>query len=267
MLCITNYNYLCAYTGTWENILQMNLLKQTIRRFSRALGFEITGYPGIKAVGFDSFEDMKRRTINQNPIVFDIGANIGQTVEKFKKLLPLSEIHSFEPGPETYKILTKNIKAYNKVIPNNIGLGRYAGTKIFQVNSSSDMSSFLNPSQHGWGNIVEQTLVNVATVDEYCEIKNINGIDILKSDTQGYDLEVLHGARNMIQQNRIYMIYIEINFIELYESAPPFYEVIEFLTKNNFKLVSFYKPQYREGRAAWTDALFINPGYSKIKDI
>ena len=42
-------------------------------------------------------------------IIFDIGANEGQSIERFKSLFPDSIIHSFEPDINLYSILKKNM--------------------------------------------------------------------------------------------------------------------------------------------------------------
>ena len=46
----------------------------------------------------------------ENPIILDIGANVGQTIIKYQKLFPKAEIHSFEPIPEVFENLKKGLK-------------------------------------------------------------------------------------------------------------------------------------------------------------
>jgi len=45
------------------------------------------------------------------------------------------------------------------------------------------MSSFLPIGKDGWGNITDEVLINIKTIDEYCQEKNIPYINVLKSDT------------------------------------------------------------------------------------
>ena len=45
---------------------------------------------------------------NDKPIIFDVGAHHGESIIEFKTLFPLSIIHSFEPDPDTFKILQAN---------------------------------------------------------------------------------------------------------------------------------------------------------------
>ena len=46
---------------------------------------------------------------NDTPIIFDVSANKGQSVEYYKKLFPNCIIHCFEPDIDTFKILYKKI--------------------------------------------------------------------------------------------------------------------------------------------------------------
>jgi hypothetical protein len=78
----------------------------------------------------------------------------------------------------------------------------------------------------------------------------------LKSDTQGYDLEVLRGASRMLSEKRIALIYLEVTFSRIYQGSPRFDEVYGFLADHGMALVSFYDMIYQHKLLSWTDALF-----------
>jgi hypothetical protein len=110
---------------------------------------------------------------------------------------------------------------------------------------------------------VKKNRVEVRTLDDYAEVNGVRSIDILKSDTQGFDLEVLKGARSLMAANRIHMIYMEIIFSDMYKNLPPFDEIFRFAIENNFKLVALYQFAIQNNVASWADALFVNPEYEK----
>ena len=83
------------------------------------------------------------------------------------------------------------------------------------------MSSFLEPGRDSWGAVKRRTPVNIKTIDGYCELHEISRIDILKSDTQGFDLEVLKGASGLFDRHCIHLVYLEIGFGELYKNHSP----------------------------------------------
>ena len=243
----------------------MRSAKNTVKELFHALGFEISRHrsnqhpPTVNVLGINPAADVERLVHkNHRVIVFDVGANIGQSVKRFKDLIPQCEIHSFEPGPAAYKVLKRNAESYGDVCLNNLALGSSSGEKTLLENSQCDMSSFLQPDDSCWGKIVNQTVVKVTTVDKYCEENSIPYISLLKTDTQGYDFEVVKGASTLMEGNRIQLVLMEVIFSNMYKDLPAFDEIFRFLLDRNFKLVSFYQFHHQKEIASWSDALFLN---------
>ena len=215
-------------------------------------------------LGKDALEDMRRLTrAGESPIVFDVGANIGQTVRRLRRCFRTPTIHSFEPDPHTFRQLQTRTAKLQNVTTRNLGLGSRVATLELLRNEQSDMSSFLPLGSTGWGAVRESISVPVTTVDAYCREGGIDRIDILKSDTQGFDLEVLCGADRMMRERRVHLVYLEICFAELYKGAGTLDVIYKHLTDRDYKLVSFYRCFYRESVAAWSDALFVLPGFGR----
>jgi FkbM family methyltransferase len=239
----------------------INKLKKMCHSVLRKSGYDINKIKEYR-IGDNPHEDMNFFLKNvSKPLIFDVGANIGQSVDHFKTQFPNSTIHSFEPGPETFKLLEIESKKHKNTYINNIGLGSKKDTILFDQNSHSDMSSFLKLGIDGWGNVYEKTSINIETLDDYCTDKNIDTIHILKSDTQGYDFEVFKGAEKLMKENRIKLIYFEFIFSNMYEDLPKFNEVFEYLSKNDFLLVNFYKSHMRKNLVSWNDMMFINKSF------
>jgi FkbM family methyltransferase len=189
-------------------------------------------------------------------VVFDIGANVGQSVQQFRKFFMNAEIHSFEPGEQAFQELTKNTQGMGGVHLVNSGMGARRETKTYVENEFSDMNSFLEPGEDVWGSVIRRRALQLETVDDYCMGSGIAHIDILKIDTQGYDLEVLRGAGQMLRDRKIDLIYLEVIFSRMYRGSPRFDELYAFLADNGMGLVSFYEKHYQNDLLSWTDALF-----------
>ena len=128
-----------------------------------------------------------------NPkIIFDIGGNIGITSIYLANLFPNAKIYTFEPVPENFKILQKNISQFENIKAFNFGLGSKNGN--FKVYLSSDSENFggvsFYPDPHG---NQEESYIS-------CEIKNVNeiinelgidSIDLIKIDTEGAEYDIL----------------------------------------------------------------------------
>ena len=236
-------------------------MKQVIKQIVNQLGYDIVSNYNKNQMGKDPLSDVRKFLHNDNPIIFDVGANVGQSVKKFREAFPKCTTHSFEPSPTTFEVLKKQAPQLESVHLWNHALGSSPGPMKFLENSSSVMSSFLPISKDGWGQIKKETLVQVKTIDQFCQEENIQQIDLLKSDTQGFDLEVFKGAENTIQANKIGLIYFEIIFSDMYKNLPSFSEIYDFLIERDFLLVTFYKFYYQKKLAGWTDALFVHKSY------
>jgi FkbM family methyltransferase len=197
----------------------------------------------------------------KDPLILDIGANVGQSVGRFRKIFPTAVIHSFEPGPDTFQTLSQNVSSDERVFAWNSAVGASPGKQTFQENTNPDMSSFLNLSTTGWGEVNRQSLVEVTTVDAFLEANRLAHVDILKSDTQGYELEVFKGAEQALRGNRIGLVYFEFIFSDMYKHLPGFDEVFRHLIDRNFSLVAIYDFHYQNRLASFADVLFVNRDY------
>jgi FkbM family methyltransferase len=227
------------------------------KRFLRRIGIDIRFVPPL---GFDAYDDMHKLVAGDRPILFDVGANHGQTIEKFRNTFARPVIHAFEPGRATFAELQRRMAGIPDLHLNNVALGERLESHTFFDTDPADMSSLLEQSVDAWGEIKGNYPVDVTTVDDYCAARGIDVIDILKSDTQGFDLEVIKGAARMIDKGAIRLILIEITFSDMYKGSPRFDEIYAYLADRRFVLVSFYDFYYQHGRAGWTDALFIADG-------
>jgi len=225
------------------------------------------GFAGLQLRRIPKLDDVDRAIAtlveqDSQPLILDVGANEGQSVHRFKRLFPECELHAFEPSPSTFQKLKLNTLNFANVVYNQAGVGSKTGILSLRENEYSDMSSFLEPSESCWGNIVNTTRVPVVTLDSYCESKKINEISILKTDTQGFDYEVLVGATNLIQFSRVHIVLTEMIFSDMYKNSKPFGEYYSFLKESGYKLVGFYGFGRQDGLASWCDGLFVNPDFA-----
>lgn len=232
--------------------------KKLVQDLIRKMGYDIRKFQR-NTIGISPFTDMSIFLEHEKrPMIFDVGANHGQSLKKFKALFPKSRIHSFEPGEKAFDFLSDVAKGYSDINVNNYGLGSKTGEQIFYENTHSDMSSFLDIGSDGWGRIQQQKRLKIETIDDYCDQKGIDAIHILKSDTQGYDFEVIKGARGMMSQNRVYLVYFEFIYSDMYQKLPRIDEVFRYMYDSNFLLVNFYDSNMANRVLSWNDMMFIN---------
>lgn len=164
--------------------------------------------------------------INDAKVVFDVGANLGNhTLFLAKKLNAIHAIYSFEPFMLNFEILKKNItdnKLLN-VYPINKGVGARNG-KI--TVSEFDESNYGGTTFTENGDSDEY--VELITLDAFIRENNIDNLDFVKVDTEGFEIGVLQGMQQAIE-NFYPDLWIEV-------SANSFLKVIELLEPSGYVL-------------------------------
>ena len=222
----------------------------------RQLGIEVSR---ASKIGMDAFLDMSRFVPDARRL-FDVGANIGQTAKRFRETFPQAEIHCFEPSPSTFERLKESLRSDSQTHVWNCGLGSALATqRLYENTENPDLNSFLPAGPDLWETVAPGPQVPIESIDDFCERLGIETIDVLKTDTQGYDLEVLRGACGMLGGGRVKLLYLEINFARLYEGQASFGEEYDFITNCGFRLLSLYSMhRLSNGLLGWTDALFVH---------
>jgi FkbM family methyltransferase len=146
--------------------------------------------------------------------VFDVGANIGQTSLSVLEYFSDAQVYSFEPHPDTFKMLRELLND-RRAHAFNIALGAKAGDGELFTYDIHVINSLTPTSPHAvhFGRTGQPIIVQVSTIDEFCSAYAIQNIDILKIDVEGCELDVLKGATETFNSQKIRFVYAEFNDI------------------------------------------------------
>lgn len=175
--------------------------------------------------------------ISKANTLIDIGSNKGQFSLLVRKYFPDIKIHSFEPQLNELNI-QKKILGKKNIDYYNFGLGSEEKVLNFYITKRGDSSSFLKPNLEIIKNKIYDTNkilgINVKKLDCVMSSNDIVRPSILKLDVQGYELEVLKGASNILK----YVDYIitEVSFVEIYNNQVSAKDLNNFMIANKFKL-------------------------------
>lgn len=210
-------------------------------------------------------------------LIIDVGANIGSVSKFFLATYPAANVYAFEPNI-THQNALKNIKSKyeGRFFPEFKGVGSLNATISLNVHKEHDASSsFLKLSKLGIDEfnkftnvdltIQEKIGVSVITLDDYFKDFNLTGSKILlKSDTQGFEMEVFKGGTNFLK--RVNTIIVEIDFFSFYENESTPLEIINHLYANDFILTGFtYPPGINEkGEILGADFIFRKASSSSL---
>lgn len=133
--------------------------------------------------------------------IFDVGANEGQTAIQFALAFPKARIESFEPAKDTFRTLVKRTAWSKRIHCHPVALGSTCGTSMMMTDTEFPFSFRLSDAG--------TEPVTTTTVAQFCADHRIDDVNLLKIDTEGFDLEVLRGAQDLIRDQRIDLIQVE----------------------------------------------------------
>jgi FkbM family methyltransferase len=187
----------------------------------------------IKYRGYNNFESFEMSGENfflneyicpfDPKLIIDIGANCGDFT---KKLLNTTnaKIIAFEPMPKSFSSLKSIEDEFpNRVIAVNKAVGSENGSLELLYNMEFlEHASFLNEANSiPYINNYEKISVEVVTLDTFF-INSNEYVDYLKIDVEGFEWDVLIGAKNIIQKQRPKFIQIEFNWHHLFSGKTMF---------------------------------------------
>ena len=243
---------------------QSPTLYRIINRLLAPLGLRMIRVTPDRVRGVDLFLDLKCLLAGRTDLVIlDVGANRGDTVAEFREHFGRPSIIAFEPFEECYQALKERFREAGGVRLEQVALGATRETRPLHVYSGNNMNSLL-PMDDQSGNVLRQHFsdtgtveVKVETLDDFCRDNQVGRVDILKVDTQGFDLQVLKGAEGLLRTRRIQIVLLEVNFIPMYQSQARFSEIHEYLSAHGYRFVDFYTQVYHQNYTAWCDACYI----------
>lgn len=206
------------------------------------------------------FESMVRSSSPPRTIV-DVGANVGQSASSFAREIPEAEVYALEPFQKTFDALRANVQSLKNVHAFKLAAGDRCGMcEVFRnADVTSQVNSLVEARQSTLKNHAAATeSIELVTLDRFCQDRFIGAIDILKTDTEGYDVEVLTGATELLAAHKITAVICEVGM----DGDPwhtSFFKVVNLLKKYGMETAGFYETDYQlDGRFSHTNALFVN---------
>lgn len=167
-----------------------------------------------------------KKYIPENAVVFDVGGFRGITTQWFSRIAGL--VYTFEPMPaNAHSIRTAlGIRNITNVVLNEIAVSDALGISDFHLYMMKGHNSLgrVNTSKY-----IETIKVPTTTLDEFSANRNITSIDFLKIDVEGFEFEVLNGARGLLATGNVAAILFEANrpvLKSLGKSIMPIYDLL-----------------------------------------
>lgn len=198
-----------------------------------------------------SFRNLVRKYNMNVKGIIHIGAHYGQEIPDYIDM-GIQDIILFEPLEENFNILAENVKDLNaNIVGHQIALGSKPGRSTMYVSDHNRISSsILKPkvhlTHHPNVSFPGKEEVEVDCLDNFDSF----GYNFINMDVQGYELEVLKGAKKTLES--VDYVYCEVNRDEVYENNA-FVEELDVFLKG-YDMVR--KETSWEGQI-WGDALYV----------
>jgi FkbM family methyltransferase len=146
-------------------------------------------------------------------VVLDVGANVGDWTAALLAVKPTTTIHAFEPAAGAFQALERrgfpsNVSVHQTALSSSRGC---AALHLF--GEASQLNSLHN--RHGIEDCAgvapatQSEQVELLTVDEFCLNHGLRGVDLMKVDTEGHEVDVLKGSLRSLASGNIRRVQFE----------------------------------------------------------
>ncbi len=229
---------------------------QSVKDLAKRAGHRVkstTGYRLLrtKRWGVDWLDDCVRLTSERwHPnhaslnVIFDVGANTGQTVRKILQRVSPRQVCCFEPVASTFQQLSQNTSQLSNVECFNYGLSSHDREAQINIYSSSVLASTCDssPILSSDSELFQRSeTIQLRSLDSVCRERGVDSIDLLKVDTEGADLATLRGGAEMLGNHRIGLIVFEFFCLKSTTTQNgTLFPIDQYLSSHGYRLVSFY---------------------------
>ena len=178
--------------------------------------------------------------------IVDVGANRGQSTKFFSKLFSNHKIYCFEANPNIIKKLKENTKNINRKIF-CVALGDESKETSFNICILDAISTLSKPNLKSSYNIFKSRIlrtdvrklykkvnIKMKLLDSYFQKNQIEAMDILKIDVEGFEYQVIMGSKLIISSLKPKVIQVEAHHSDQYQNYNPNIEIL--LNSYGYKL-------------------------------
>jgi len=186
-------------------------------------------YFGLKETAHEKLYALCR----ENYIVMDIGTNNGAVLMQLSQKAKEGFVYGFEPDPINYARCIKNL-SLNKlanVEVNNIALGSEKGQAALVIVDETNLGMnkiSIDPSH-------KSSEVFINTLDNFVAEKGLSKVDLIKIDTEGFELHVLTGSSEILK-NMKPVLFIELDDNNLKVQGQSAKQLVEYLEALKYKI-------------------------------
>ncbi len=198
-----------------------------------------------------------------SPVIYEIGANEGQSVNAYLEVIPSARIWAFEPNPALIPVLEE--ASGERFTVNTCAIGSGAARARLKVRSDNRVSSILEVEPELLKRstnyrLLDEVEVEIRTIDSIWRDDGAPLPHLLRTTTCGFDLEVLRGARQALTTGDILLISSQLQFASAFVGQPQAHEIMGLLADFGYRLYGFDRlVEATSGTLYFGSGLFLSP--------
>jgi FkbM family methyltransferase len=228
--------------------------KRIIRRGSITYEVDLSEAVDLSMFLFGKFQkhvsSSKYINLPADAVIFDVGANFGIMSLQYARLAPQGRIYAFEPTHYAFSHLKRNLELNPALSGHIVPIQTFVSSVSSKETDIRAYSSWKVTSEaknqkhsiHG-GTIKSAESVGVVSLDDFCGQNEISRLDFIKIDTDGYEYEVLKGARQTIAELKPDIIF-EIGLYVMDEKNITFKYYADYFTSLGYSMYNSYNFKY-----------------------
>jgi FkbM family methyltransferase len=204
-----------------------------------------------------------QQLLPREPVIVHVGAYNGLDTCKAAKIWPEAKIFALETNPRAYVEMLKQLAAtnFNNIKTHSLAIGDHNGTAPFYLckdpngnDLSYEQSSSLLPLSQS--NREPKIEVPCMILDDWCQLNNIEHIDLLRLELEGFELQALQCSPHILKKVKI--IWVQSFFSSDRMEMTNYFWLKDFLYKSNFVVLAHWYTQGGRGNAVYVSQELFN---------
>jgi FkbM family methyltransferase len=192
------------------------MTRKLVKRYTEDFSIKLVSYyQSLADNGWYEHSELETQewvmaNVGEDWVIFDCGAHIGYYSMLFSHCAPKGKVYAFEPCDLTCQYFANNVRVNkNERDPyHNITLVKSAlGDEV--AKNVPETLWFSGQGDDGFGKT--EGVFDFTTIDAFCAERSIDKLDLIKSDVDGWDYELLLGARKTIERFQPILL-VEVNY-------------------------------------------------------
>lgn len=211
-----------------------------------------TNYWGLPFKKPNDVLEYVKQFLPASPIILEAGAHLGEDTINMKSIWPDATTHAFEPLPDSFKAMRKNLMHLKNTHCYPLALSDHNGIAQFYLNPGNSGACSINAPVNWNASEFEKhpTQIHCMTIDSWANLYDVTSIDFMWLDMEGHELYALKHAKKILES--VKAIYTEISFIPVRINSCNHNDLKTFLEEHGFTEV--WRWEVGNG---YGDALFI----------